>query len=79
MKVDVTAAGVEHFLFDAPVSVTVDYARCPAGRTAGRDLSVWYVAPITNTPLQNMGGTNDPAARKITFTTDHLSSYVIAY
>lgn len=79
MKVDVTAVGLDHYAFGAPVTVTVDYGRCPEGRTAGRALSVWYVAPITNAPLQNMGGTNDAAARRITFSTDHLSSYVIAY
>ena len=78
MKVDVTAVGLEHYLFGAPVTVTIDYSRCPEGRTAGRALSVWYVAPILNTPLQNMGGTNDPVARTITFTTDHFSGYAIA-
>ena len=79
MKVDVTAVGVEHYLFDAPVSVTVDYSRCSDGRVAGRDLSVWYVAPLTNAPLENMGGTDDRANRRITFSTGHLSGYVIAY
>jgi hypothetical protein len=79
MKVDVTAVGVEHYLFKAPVSVTMDYSRCPTDATEGKSLSVWWVAPLTNFPLQNMGGTDDPAARHITFSTDHLSGYVIAY
>lgn len=79
MKVDVTAVGAEHYVFGAPVSVTVDYSRCPAGRTEGRSLSVWYVAPITDAPLENMGGVDDPAKRRITFETGHLSGYVIAY
>ena len=79
MKVDVTAVGLDQFLFDAPISVTIDYSRCPADRTTGKDLEVWYVSPLLNIPLQNMGGVNDPAARRITFTTDHLSGYVIAY
>lgn len=78
-KVDVTAVGVEHYVFGAPVSVTIDYSRCPAGQTGGRPLTVLYVAPITNLPLENMGGTDDPANRRITFSTDHLSGYVIAY
>lgn len=79
MKVDVTAVGLEHFLFDAPVTVTIDYSRCAEARTAGRRLSVWHVTPLTHQPLENMGGVDDPAARTITFTTDHFSSYVIAY
>ena len=79
MKVDVTAVGLDQFLFDAPISVTMDYSRCPVDRTAGKDLEVWYVSPLLNIPLQNMGGVDDPTNRKITFTTDHLSGYVIAY
>lgn len=79
MKVDVTAVGVEHYVFGAPVSVTVDYSRCPAGRTERRSLTVWYVAPATNAPLEHMGGVDDPAKRRITFETGHLSGYVIAY
>jgi len=78
MKVDVTALGIEHFVFQQPVTVTVDYSRCPAGVTDGKALSVWYVAPVTDTPLENMGGVNDPAARTITFSTPHLSGYIIA-
>lgn len=79
MKVDVSAVGLGHFLFDAPVTVTIDYSRCPVSRTEGRRLSVWYVTPLTHQPLENMGGVDDPVARRITFTTDHFSSYVIAY
>jgi hypothetical protein len=79
MKVDVTAVGLDHFVFDTPISVTVDYSRCPADRTTGKALEVWYVSPLLNIPLQNMGGTDDPASRRITFSTDHLSGYVIAY
>ena len=79
MKVDVSAVGVDHFLFQKPISVTVDYSRCPASATEGKDLEVWYVSPLLNFPLDNMGGVNDPANRRITFSTDHLSGYVIAY
>ena len=79
MKVDVTAVGLDHFLFQKPISVTVDYSRCSASATEGKDLEVWYVSPLLNIPLDNMGGANDPANRRITFSTDHLSGYVIAY
>lgn len=78
MKVDVTAVNVEHYVFRKPISVTIDYARCPASETDGKSLAVWYVAPILDLPLENMGGVNDAAARTITFTTPHLSGYVIA-
>jgi hypothetical protein len=79
MKVDVTAVGVEHYVFQQPISVTVDYSRCPVSATEGKNLQVWYVSPLLNLPLDNMGGTDDAANRRITFSTDHLSGYVIAY
>jgi hypothetical protein len=79
MKVDVTAVGLDHYLFDRPISITVDYSRCPTWKTEGKALEVWYVSPLLNIPLENMGGVDDPANRRITFTTDHLSGYVIAY
>ena len=79
MKVDVTAVGLDHFLFQKPISVTIDYSRCADAATAGKDLEVWYVSPLLNIPLDNMGGENDPTNRRITFSTDHLSGYVIAY
>lgn len=79
MKVDVTAVGFDHFLFQTPISVTVDYSRCPVSATEGKPLEVWYVSPLLNIPLDNMGGVDDPANRRITFTTGHLSGYVIAY
>ena len=79
MKVDVTAVGLDHFLFQKPISVTIDYSRCADTATAGKDLEVWYVSPLLNMPLDNMGGVNDPTNRRITFSTDHLSGYVIAY
>ena len=79
MEVDVNAVGIWHYVFQTPVTVTIDYSRCPAAATEGKSLSVWWVSPLTKLPLQNMGGTNDPVNRRITFTTDHFSGYVIAY
>ena len=79
MKVDVSAVNVEHYVFGTPISVTIDYSRCADWRVDGRTLSVWWVTPVLNLPLQNMGGVDDRANRRITFTTDHLSTYVIAY
>src|SRR5262245_59748202 len=67
MEVDVTANGLLSFLFNRPVSVTIDYSRCPASATDGATLTVWHIDSSTKELLENMGGTNNEAARTITF------------
>lgn len=79
MRIDATVVGIEHALFGAPVTVTIDYSRCSASTLEGKRLSVWYLDPITGALKENMQATDDRAARKITFTTDHFSGYAIAY
>jgi hypothetical protein len=75
MRADITAGNLLHFLFQKPVQVTIDYSRCGA---VGGELTVWHYDPATNTFLEDMGGVDDRSLHKITFTTDHLSSYAIA-
>ena len=75
MQADITAGGLLHYIFRKPVEVTIDYSRCGA---VGGELTVWHFDPATNTFLEDMGGTDDRSLHKITFTTDHLSSYAIA-
>jgi hypothetical protein len=78
MEVDITANDLASFLFRSDVTVTIDYSRCPTSVTAGKTLTVWHINPQTKELLTNMGGVNDAALRRITFTTDHLSGYAIA-
>jgi hypothetical protein len=78
MEVDVSANGLLSFLFKRPVSVTIDYSRCPASATDGAALTVWHIDSATKELLENMGGTNDASARTITFSTGHLSGYAVA-
>lgn len=79
MEVDITANNLPSFLFQTPVTVTIDYSRCWYRRTDRRTLTVWHIDPDTKALLQNMGGTDDKLRRRITFTTDHLSAYAIAH
>jgi hypothetical protein len=79
VEVEITALGVEHFVFDAPVRITLDYGRCTRSDIDQAPLTVWYIDGITDTPLRPMGGEDDKGARTVTFTTGHLSSYAIAY
>ena len=77
MEVGLSAVGFEHYTFQKPVSVTIDYSRCsvPYGAT----LHAVYIDPLTKTILEDMGGTVNAGARTLTFTTGHFSSYAVAY
>jgi hypothetical protein len=79
MEVDIRANNFTSFLFNSPISVSIDYSRCDPASTDGRALSVWHIDEQSKALLQNMGGVNDPVARKITFSTPHLSGYAIAF
>lgn len=79
VEVQITALGVEHFLFDRDVEITIDYSRCSRSNIDAAPLSAWWIDGLTDTPLENMGGMDDKEARTVRFTTDHLSSYAIAY
>lgn len=78
MEVSINGGLLPHFDFEQPVSVTIDYSRCPDTALGTDPLTVMYVDDSTKAFLQDMGGTDDRAARKITFITDHLSGYAIA-
>jgi hypothetical protein len=78
MEVEVTANDLLTFLFVKPVTITIDYSRCPTSVTQGKTLTVWHINTQTKLLIENMNGVNDPVQRKITFTTGHLSGYAIA-
>lgn len=79
MQVEIHAVGLSSFLFQQPVSVTLDYSRCPGGALpAGSTLHAVYV-DSTGAVLQDMGGQNDSTSRRLTFSTGHLSGYAVAY
>lgn len=78
MEVDISVAGVEHFVFELPVVVTLSYARCARNNIDLSPLSVWYIDSETKALLESMGGIDDKLLRAITFTTGHLSGYAVA-
>lgn len=78
MEIRLTADGVEHMTFDAPVQITIDYSRCPRSNIDKAPLSVWYYDRETGALLEDMHAVDDKDARTVTFTTDHFSGYVIA-
>jgi len=78
MEIDVTAVGFTSFVFQQPVSVTIDYSRCARSDIDQQTLHVWHIDPNTKQRLEDMGGTDDKASRRITFSTGHLSGYAVA-
>ena len=80
MEADIHAVGAEHYLFDAPATITINFARCPAGAVPDDAvLQGVYVDTRSYSVLQRMGGVTDRSAHKVSFATDHLSGYIVAY
>lgn len=78
MEIDITANGLESFLFQQPVLVAIDYSRCPDFRLMQGRLSVWYWDRDTGELLENMNGLDLRFRELMIFSTTHLSGYVIA-
>ncbi|MGH7480970.1 MAG: hypothetical protein ACRELV_02360 [Longimicrobiales bacterium] len=78
MEIDIRAEDVLHLNFNGPVSITIDYSRCPQEELDRGPLSVWHWDADTGAPLERMSATDDRASSKIRFETDHLSGYVVA-
>jgi hypothetical protein len=78
MEIDVSAVGFQSFLFEQQVTITIDYSRCTRSDIDQQTLHVWHIDPVTKELLEDMGGTDDKVARRITFTTGHLSGYAVA-
>jgi hypothetical protein len=78
MEIDVSAVGFQTFLFQQPVTITIDYSRCNRSDIDQKTLHVYHIDPLTKQLLEDMGGVDDKSSRHITFTTGHLSGYAVA-
>lgn len=78
MAIDLKVDGAEHFQFEAPVSVTIDYSRCTRNNIQKTPLTAWYWDAGTATLLERMNATDDRSASRVHFETDHFSGYVVA-
>ncbi|HKO29065.1 MAG TPA: hypothetical protein VJU80_16525, partial [Solirubrobacteraceae bacterium] len=43
MQLDISAAGYDHYFFQSPVTVTINYARCGNVNDISSMLSAWYI------------------------------------
>lgn len=78
MEIDVSVQGTEHFVFELPITVTVSYARCTSLLSRLLPLAAWHWESDTRTFLELMPSVDNKLTRTVTFTTPHLSGYIIA-
>jgi len=78
VEIEVTPADSDHFAFQIPVIVTIDYGRCGRSNIDRGLLSVWNIDPVTKALLQPMVSLDNKLARTITFSTIHFSGYAVA-
>jgi hypothetical protein len=78
MEVDLTVPGIEHFVFEQPVAVSISYARCTRNDINSTPISAWYIDSESKALLENMGGVDDKLNRRVTFVTPHFSGYALA-
>jgi hypothetical protein len=80
MELEIHAVGQSAYRFARPVSITINFSRCPGDSIpATAILKGAYIDTVTDQVLELMGGAVDKNGRKLTFFTDHLSGYAVAY
>ena len=77
-EIRVRAGSAEHYLFQRPVLMSIDYSRCATPELDQRALSVWNIDPDSKALLEQMLGVDLKLTHTITFTTIHLSGYAVA-
>lgn len=78
MEIDAHADGVDHYVFQRPVIITIDYSRCARTVDQLPSFSAWYFDPTTRSPLSWMGGVDDRLSHRLFFATGHLSGYAVS-
>lgn len=78
MEIDVSVDGVDHFLFEQPITMTIGYSRCTSLASYLLPLTAWYINSETNALIDPMVSVDNKVTRTVTFTTIHLSGYALA-
>ena len=80
LEVEIHAVGHDSYQFQQPATITIKYSNCSDNSVVERATLVGaYIDTETDQVLEVMGGYDDKAARRISFTTWHLSGYAVAY
>ena len=78
MQIEAHAEGVEHYIFQRPVIITIDYSRCASSVDQLGSFSAWYIDTPTRNALSWMGGVDDRLSHRLFFATGHLSGYAVS-
>lgn len=78
VEISVRAGSAQHFVFERPVLVSIDYGRCASGLSPLRPVSAWYIDESSKALLERMPSLDLRAANTVTFQTGHLSGYAVA-
>ena len=77
MEIDISVPGVEHFLFEKTILVTMDYSRCQRNLLQA-PLQVWHIDTQTKALLEQMPSLDSKLTQTIIFSTGHLSGFALA-
>jgi hypothetical protein len=77
-EIRVRTGSAEHYVFQTPVTMTIDYSRCATPALDQRALSVWNIDPDSKALLAPMVSVDEKLTHTILFTTIHLSGYAVA-
>jgi len=79
MQIEAHADGVEHYVFQRPVFITIDYSRCASAvDKLASSFSAWYIDTPTRSALSWMGGVDDRRSHRLFFETGHMSGYAVS-
>ena len=78
VEIEVVAGDNEHFSFDKRVAITIDYSRCGI-EASDKPLAAWHIDSETKALLRQMGSRTDRKGDRVSFGTDPLSGYALAW
>jgi len=77
-EIRVRTGSAEHYVFQSPVTMSIDYSRCASPVLDRRALTVWNIDPDTKALLAPMPSIDEKLTHTVVFTTIHLSGYAVA-
>jgi hypothetical protein len=77
-EIRVRTGTAEHYIFQLPVTMAIDYARCATPALDQRALTVWNIDPDSKALLAPMVSVDEKLTHTILFTSIHLSGYAVA-
>jgi hypothetical protein len=77
-EIRVRTGSAEHYVFQTPVTMSIDYSRCATPTLDTHALSVWNIDPDSKALLAPMVSVDAKLTHTVVFTTIHLSGYAVA-